>query len=64
MQDITIIKLLVSTNLLQKIIIFLGIFLFIFFIIKFQNRGNKHDYGQLWIINVPMYGVHTNEEIE
>jgi len=35
-----------------------------FFIIEFQNRGSKHDHGLLWIKNAPMYGMHTNEEIE
>jgi hypothetical protein len=62
-QDNTIIKHLAFTNLSQNIIIFLGIFLF-FFITKFQNCGSKHDHGLLWIKNAPMYGVHTNEEVE
>ncbi len=34
------------------------------FIIEFQNCGNEHDHGLLWIKNALMYGVHTNEEIE
>ncbi len=64
MKDITIIKHLVSANLLQKIIIFFGMFLSFFFIIEFQNHGSEHDHGLLWIKNAPMYGMHTNEEIE
>ncbi len=36
----------------------------IFFITNFQNRGSERDHGFLWIKNAPMYGVHTNEEIE
>jgi hypothetical protein len=35
-----------------------------FFITEFQNCENEHDHGLLWIKNAPMYGVHTNEEIE
>jgi len=31
---------------------------------EFQNCGNEHDHGLLWIKNAPMYVVHTNEEIE
>jgi hypothetical protein len=58
-----IIEHLVFANLLQKIIIFLGIF-FIFFITEFQNCGSEHDHGLLWIKNAPMYRVHTNEKIE
>jgi hypothetical protein len=58
-----IIEHLVSTNLLHKIITFLGIFL-IFFVTKFQNHGSEHCHGLLWIKNAPMYGVHTNEKIE
>jgi hypothetical protein len=58
-----IIKHLIFANLLQKIIIFLGIILKKF-VIEFQNRGSKHDHGLLWIKNAPMYGMHTNEEIE
>jgi hypothetical protein len=42
---ITIIKHLVFTNLSQKIIIFLGVY--IYFIIEFQNHGSKHDHGLL-----------------
>jgi len=30
------------------------------FVIEFQNCGNKHDHGLLWIKNASMYGVHTN----
>jgi hypothetical protein len=58
-----IIKHLDYVNLSQKIIFFLGVFL-LFFVIKFQNCGSKHDHGLLWIKNALMYGVHTNEEIE
>jgi len=58
-----IIEQLVFVNLLQKIIIFLGVF-FIFFITEFKNCESEHDHGLLWIKNAPMYGVHTNEEIE
>jgi hypothetical protein len=39
------------------------IFYFIF-VAEFQNHGNEHDHGFLWIKNAPMYGVHTNEKIE
>jgi hypothetical protein len=39
-------------------------FLAIYIIIEFQNRGNKHDHGLLWMKNAPMYEVHTNEKIE
>jgi len=60
-QDMMIIEHLVSTNLSQKITFLLGIFLFI---PKFQNHGNKHDHGLLWIKNAPMYEVHTNQEIK
>jgi hypothetical protein len=35
-----------------------------FFVTEFQNHGNKHDHGLLWIKHAPMYGMHTNEEIE
>ncbi len=49
-----------SVNLLQKIIIFLDIYI----VIEFQNRGNKHDHGLLWMKNAPMYEVDTNEKIE
>jgi hypothetical protein len=62
-QDIMIIEHLISTNLSQNIIIFLDIFL-IFYIIKFQNHGSEHDHGIVWIKNAPIYGVHTNEQIE
>ncbi len=54
----------IFANLSQKFIFFFGIFLNFCFVIEFQNRGNKHDHGLLWIIYAPMYGVHTNEEIE
>jgi hypothetical protein len=35
-----------------------------YFVIEFQNCGNEHDHGFLWIKDAPMCGVHTNEEIE
>jgi len=52
-----IIKHFVSTNLLQNINIFLGIYIYIyiyiiiliFFVTEFQNHGNEHDHGLLWI---------------
>jgi hypothetical protein len=40
------------------------VYFWFFFIIKFQNHGSEHDHGLLWEKNAPMYGVHTNEEIE
>ncbi len=30
---------------------------------KFQGRGNEHDHGILWIQNVLLYKVKSNEEI-
>jgi hypothetical protein len=36
----------------------------IYFVIEFQNHGNEHDHGLLWVKNVPMYGMQTNEKIE
>jgi hypothetical protein len=35
-----------------------------YFVIELQNYGNEHNHGILWIKDAPMYGVHTNEEIE
>ncbi len=35
-----------------------------FFVIKFQNRGNEHENGLLWIKNAPIYGINTNIKIE
>jgi hypothetical protein len=29
----------------------------IYFVIEFQNHGNEHDHGLLWVKNVPMYGM-------
>ncbi len=63
MQDITIIKHLTFANLLN-IIIFLGIYIYFKIVIEFQNCESEHNHGLLWIKNAPMYGVHTNEEIE
>jgi len=38
---------------------------FNFYIVtEFQNCGSKQDHGLLWIKNVPMYKMHTNEKIE
>jgi len=62
-QDIMIIEHLVFSNLSQKTIIFLGIFL-IFFVIEFPNCGNEHNHELLWIKNAPMSGMHINEKIE
>jgi hypothetical protein len=42
----------------------LGILYFIFKFIEFQNCGSEQNHGLLWIKNVPMYRMHTNEEIE
>jgi len=62
-QDITIIEHFIFANLSQNFFLFFN-FNFFFFIIEFQNCGNEHDHGLLWIKNALMYGVHTNEEIE
>jgi hypothetical protein len=35
----------------------------IFFVTKFQNHGNEHDHGLLWIKDTPICGINTNEEI-
>jgi hypothetical protein len=35
----------------------------VFFVIEFQNCGNEHDHGLLWIKDAPLYGINTNEEI-
>ncbi len=51
-------------KLITKDNFFLGNYLFIYFVIEFQNPGNKHDHGFLLIKYAPMYGVYTNEEIE
>jgi hypothetical protein len=51
-------------KLIAKYHYLFGYILDFFFIIEFQNHGNEHDHGFLWIKNAPMYGVHTNEEIE
>ncbi len=34
------------------------------FVTKFQNRGNEHYHGLLWIKNGPTYGANSNETIE
>jgi len=61
-QDIMI-KHFVFANLSQKIIIF-WVYIYIYFVIKFQNHGSLHDHGLLSIKNALVYGVHTNEKIE
>jgi len=38
--------------------------IYIYIVIEFQNCGNEHDHGLLWINNAPMDGMHTNEKIE
>jgi hypothetical protein len=63
-QDIMIIKHFIFVNLLQNIIIFLGTYIYIYFVIKFQNHGSEHDRGLYWIKNALMYGMHTNEKIK
>ncbi len=35
-----------------------------YFVNEFQNCGSKHEHGLLWMKDVPMYGMHTNEKIE
>ena len=35
---------------------FFGCVIDYFFVTKFQNRGNEHDHGILWIENAPVYG--------
>jgi hypothetical protein len=35
-----------------------------YFVTEFQNHGNEHNHGLLWIKDALMYGMHTNEEIE
>ncbi len=64
MQDITIIEHFVFTNLLQKIIIFLGIFLIFFSSLNSKIMGMNMTMDFYGKNNAPMYGVHTNEEIE
>ena len=34
-----------------------------FFTTEFQQRGNEHEHGLLWIQNAPVYGQNTNAEI-
>ena len=34
-----------------------------FFTNEFQQRGNEHDPGLLWIQNAPIYGEISNDEI-
>jgi hypothetical protein len=62
-QDIMTIKHFLSKNLWPKAIFFKHIY-FKKFVIEFKNYENEYDHRLLWIKNVPMYGVHTNEEIE
>ena len=35
-----------------------------FFDTKFQNKGNEHDHGILWIENAPIYGQDPTTAIE
>jgi hypothetical protein len=32
----------------------------LFFVAKFQNHGNEHDHGLLWVANAPKYGLNFN----
>ncbi len=41
--------------------IFLGIYFQKKFVTEFQNCGGEHDHGLLWIKNVLLYKLHTNE---
>jgi hypothetical protein len=43
--------------------LFRHIFYF-YFVNEFQNCGSEHAHGLLWIRDVPLYGMHKNEEIE
>jgi len=62
-EDIMIIEHFDFANLSQKII-FWGVYFWVFFVNEFQNHGNEHDHGLLWIKSAPIYGMHTNEKIE
>jgi hypothetical protein len=33
------------------------------FVTKFQNHGNEHDHGLLWVANAPKYGLNFNQVI-
>jgi hypothetical protein len=35
-----------------------------YFVIKFQNRGRKHEHGLLWIECAPIYGMDNGSKIE
>ncbi len=35
-----------------------------FFVTEFQNCGNEHDHGLLWIKDAPIYGINTNKVFE
>jgi hypothetical protein len=51
-------KLLSSTNTL------FGQVKDLFFVIKFQSRGNEHNHGLLWIKDAPKYGIDSNDKIK
>jgi hypothetical protein len=34
------------------------------FVTKFQNHGNKHDHGLLWVVNALTHGLDSNKIIE
>ncbi len=35
----------------------------LFFVTKFQNHGNEHDHGLLWVANAPKHGLNSNKII-
>ena len=37
---------------------------YFFFTTKFQQRGNEHEHGLLWIQDALAYGKTTNDEID
>ena len=36
---------------------------YFFFTIEFQQRGNEHEHGLLWIKDAPIYGKNIDNEI-
>ncbi len=64
MQDITIIEPFFFHKLITEYHYLFGYISNHFFVTEFQNHRSEHDHGLLWIKRAPMYGVHTNEEIE
>jgi hypothetical protein len=40
---------------------FLGINVQFVFVIDFENHGNEHDHGLLWIKHAPIHGINTIE---